>query len=112
MKELEMNPYVIQVDKFVNSLGKLSRVFLALEDKKDVFSEEQVIAMCNEICTRTCEHCPRRDVCVTKDLRKTHELAWEIFRTIEKCGVELNIEMKRKVKASCAEADEFILSAI
>lgn len=32
MQDLEMNPYVIQIDKFVNSLGKLSRVFLDLEE--------------------------------------------------------------------------------
>lgn len=39
MKELEMNPYVIQIDKFVNSLGKLSRFFLSLEDRKPLFFE-------------------------------------------------------------------------
>ena len=39
MRELEMNPYVIQIDKFVNSLGKLSRFFLSLEDQKPLFFE-------------------------------------------------------------------------
>ncbi len=39
MTELEMNPYVIQIDKFVNSLGKLSRFFLSLEDRKPLFFE-------------------------------------------------------------------------
>ena len=39
MRELEMNPYVIQIDKFVNSLGKLSRFFLSLEDRKPLFFE-------------------------------------------------------------------------
>ena len=41
MRELEMNPYVIQIDKFVNSLGKLSRFFLSLEEKKPLFFEEE-----------------------------------------------------------------------
>ena len=35
MKELEMNPYVIQMDRFVSSLGKLSRVFLDLDRKQE-----------------------------------------------------------------------------
>ena len=33
MKELEMNPYVIQIDKFVSSLDKLSMAFLGLEER-------------------------------------------------------------------------------
>lgn len=41
MRELEMNPYVIQIDKFVNSLGKLSRFFLSLEDRKPLFFETE-----------------------------------------------------------------------
>ena len=43
MKELEMNPYVIQIDKFVSSLDKLSKAFLDLDEKKSFFSEEQVL---------------------------------------------------------------------
>ena len=111
MNKVEMNPYVIQVDKFVNSLGKLSKAFLELEENNDVFTEKQVLAMCEEICARTCEHCPRREVCLTKDLRKTHELAWQIFRAIENCGTELNIEVKRKIKAACEEAPKFLRNA-
>lgn len=108
----EMNPYVVQIDKFVSSLDKLSSVFLNLEEKKDVFTEEQISWMCNEICSRTCVNCERRQVCLTRELRRTHALAWEIFRTIEKCGTELSIEMKRKVKDHCSQAPRFLRNAI
>ena len=41
MSELEMNPYVVQIDKFVTSLGKLSDAFLNLEEKRTSFTEEE-----------------------------------------------------------------------
>ena len=108
----EMNPYVVQIDKFVNSINKLSTVFLGLEEKSDVFTEQQLVEMCDEICDRTCTNCERNRVCMTRDLRKTHTLAWEVFRTIEKCGIELSIEMKRKVKEYCSQAPRFLRNAI
>lgn len=108
----EMNPYVVQIDKFVSSINKLSTVFLELEEKNDIFTEQQLIEMCDEICDRTCKTCERRQVCMTRDLRKTHTLAWELFRSVEKYGTELSIEMKRKVKEHCSQAPRFIRNAV
>ena len=108
----EMNPYVIQIDKFASSINKLSTMFLRLEQNKDAFTEEQLTEMCNEICRRTCGNCERKQVCLVRELRKTHTLAWDIFRTIENCGTELNIEMKRKVKEQCTQAPKFLKNAI
>ncbi len=87
-------------------------MFLRLEEKSDVFTEQQLVEMCDEICDRTCKNCERNRVCMTRDLRKTHTLAWEVFRTIEKCGIELSIEMKRKVKEHCSQAPRFLRNAI
>ena len=42
MNDIEMNPYVIQVDKFVQSLEKLSKMFLNLEEKKSMFTETEL----------------------------------------------------------------------
>jgi len=112
MKELEMNPYVIQIDKFVSSMNKLSEVFLNLEKKQGIFTESEIQNMCGRVCELTCKNCARECVCLGKDLRKTHELAWEIFRGIENCGVELNIEVKRKVKNYCAQAEKYIQNAV
>ena len=112
MKELEMNPYVIQIDKFVSSLQKLSKTFLNLERKQDLFTEGTMQQLCERVCEMTCKNCARETVCLGKEIRKTYELAWEIFRGIENCGVELNIEVKRKVKNHCMQGDEFLQNAI
>ena len=112
MRELKMNPYVIQIDKFVNSLEKLSKMFLNLEQRREIFTEEEVILMCDRICDMTCKNCGRKQVCLTKDLRETHELAWEVFRAVERYGTELNIEVKRKVKNRCIGAQHFINNAV
>ena len=64
MKELEMNPYVIQIDKFVSSLDKLSKAFLDLDEKKSFFSEEQVLHMCERVCGKICQECGNRDICL------------------------------------------------
>ena len=41
MTEIFLNPYVIQMDKFADSLIHLSRTFLSLESYKGTFSKEE-----------------------------------------------------------------------
>ena len=38
MQELEINPYVVQIDKFVHSLDKLSHAFLRMEEEKNAIT--------------------------------------------------------------------------
>lgn len=108
MKELEMNPYVIQIDKFVSSLDKLSKAFLDLEEKKSFFSEEQVHHMCERVCGRICQECGNRDICLGRERNNTYGLIWSIFQAIENCGTELNVEVKRKIQKNCAQAAKFL----
>ena len=61
MQDLEMNPYVIQIDKFVNSLGKLSRVFLDLEEGIGQLTKEEYKGMCEEVGERVCKSCGHKD---------------------------------------------------
>ena len=61
MKELEMNPYVVQIDKFVNSLEKLSRVFLKLEENKSAITEEEYQEMYDDVRERACKNCGHRE---------------------------------------------------
>ena len=68
--------------------------------------------LCERVCEMSCKNCERETVCLGKEIRKTYELAWEIFRGIENCGVELSIEVKRKVKNHCMQGDEFLQNAI
>ena len=41
-KETFVNPYVIQMDKFADSLMHLSKTFLTLEDYKGTFTKDEI----------------------------------------------------------------------
>lgn len=112
MKELEMNPYVIQVDKFVNSLGKLSKVFLDLEEKKTVFSEEALVGMCEKVCDRVCKKCGNYEMCLGRERRNTYDMIWRIFQAVEDYGTELNVEVKRRLQKGCVQAPKFLRTAL
>ena len=60
MKELEMNPYVVQIDKFVTSLEKLSHAFLHLEKEKNELTDEQYRNMNEDVKERLCKQCEKR----------------------------------------------------
>ena len=44
-KETFVNPYVIQMDKFADSLMHLSKTFLTLEDYKGTFTKDEIEEM-------------------------------------------------------------------
>ncbi len=102
MKELEMNPYVVQIDKFVTSLGKLSNAFLKLEEPRESLTEDEYQEICNEVRERACKHCERKEVCFS------HEMLREVLCTIENYGAELNVETKRKMQKKCVNAPKFL----
>lgn len=41
-RAVQANPYVIQMDRFVQSLEKLTKVFLQLERKHDLFTKAEI----------------------------------------------------------------------
>lgn len=108
MKNLEMNPYVIQIDKFVHSLEKLSKVFLNLEEKKTTFSEEELKEICEAVFQKVCYQCGNRDGCLGRERQNTYQMLWKVFQAIEDCGTELNVEVKRSVQKRCANAPRLI----
>lgn len=112
VKELEMNPYVIQIDKFVSSLEKLSEMFLNLEEKKTSFTEEEVREMCSQVCEKVCYGCSNSDNCMGRDRARTYGMVWNIFKTVEDCGTELSVEVKRKIQKECVQAPKFLRSAL
>lgn len=112
MKELEMNPYVIQIDKFVSSLDKLSKAFLDMEEKKSFFSEEQVKEMCERVCGEICHDCGNCDICLGKERGHTYDLIWNVFQAVEDWGTELNVEVKRNIQKSCVQAPRFLRTAV
>ena len=44
-RTVQVNPYVIQMDKFVHSLEKLTKVFVQLEKKHDLFTKTEMEEM-------------------------------------------------------------------
>lgn len=107
MKELEMNPYVIQIDKFVSSLEKLSHAFLNMDDSKNMITEDEYQNMCDEVKEKVCKTCGQRDVCFGIEQIRTYEMVQEILRTVEDYGAELSIELKRKLQKKCIHAPQF-----
>lgn len=112
MKDLQMNPYVIQIDKFVNSLDKLSKTFLDLEEDKSTFSSEELAQMFQQVTEKTCEKCGNREMCLGKGRIHTYDMMVEIFKTVERYGTELNVEVKRKIQKNCVQAPKFVRNAL
>lgn len=106
MKEIEMNPYVIQMDKFVTSLEKLSYAFLHLEDKQEEITEEMYQGMREDVKERVCKNCERNETCKEKDIIR------ELLYTIEHYGAELNVEVKRRMQKKCICATEYISAVL
>lgn len=102
MEELEMNPYVIQIDKFVNSLAKLSYAFLHLEDKQGGITDETYYVMREDVRERVCKQCDHQRSC--NDMMMLRELV----QTIEHYGAELNVEVKRKIQKQCMHAPQYL----
>ena len=48
-RAVQANPYVIQMDRFVQSLEKLTKVFLQLERKHDLFTKAEMEEMYEKV---------------------------------------------------------------
>lgn len=105
---LEMNPYVIQIDKFVTSLDKLSKFFLRLEGARMLPEKEEIEDMYEKIEKKVCENCGHKSTCLEEKRNQTYQMLEEIFDTIENYGAELNIPIKRKVQKNCIQAPRFL----
>ncbi len=108
MKELGMNPYVIQIDKFVNSLGKLSEVFLKLQQDRDEMTEEEYQNIYDDVRERACKNCEQRVACYGEERIHTQKMIKEVLGTVEDFGAELNVEIKRKIQKKCVRAPQFL----
>ena len=106
MKELEMNPYVVQIDKFVTSLEKLSHAFLHLEKEKNELTDEQYRNMNEDVKERLCKQCEKKTEC------KGYELLREVLETAEDYGAELNVEVKRNIQKKCVQAPLFVRTVL
>ena len=111
-RAVQANPYVIQMDRFVQSLEKLTKVFLQLERKHDLFTKAEMEEMYEKVNEKVCGNCANKEVCLGQESFLTYQMVHEIFCTIEEYGVELNTEVKRKIQKRCVQAPRFLRTAL
>lgn len=107
-KEIFLNPYVIQMDKFANSLKKLSKTFLQLEHCRGTFQDEEIENMFLKVTGKVCANCDRRYECLAEQQKQTFGMFYELLCVIEEYGAEINIEAKRNLQKVCSRAPRFL----
>lgn len=107
-REIFENPYVVQIDRFADSLKHLSETFLHLEDYRGTFTKDEVNEMFDRVSEKVCANCERRNWCLTENRVHTCQMVYEILCAIEEYGAELNIELKRKLQKKCLMAPRFL----
>ncbi|MCI5869438.1 MAG: SpoIIE family protein phosphatase [Dorea sp.] len=111
-KEMFMNPYVIQMDKFADSLVHLSSTFLTLEKYKGTFSKDEIDEMFLRVTGKVCENCEQKAQCLGEKRVHTYQMMYEILCTAEQYGAELNVELKRKLQKRCQMAPRFLRESL
>ena len=110
--EIFVNPYVIQMDKFADSLQHLSRTFLNMEHYKGTLSKEEIDEMFEKVTGKVCAGCEQREVCLGERRAKTYQMMYEVMCAAEEYGAELNIELKRRLKKQCLLAPRFLRESL
>lgn len=107
-KSVFVNPYVIQMDKFADSMVHLSNRFLALEGYKGAISETEKRELFDKVTDKVCERCEKKEECLGKLREETYERVITILKTVEEYGAELNMEIKKELKKNCLRAPRFL----
>lgn len=103
-----LNPYVIQMDKFADSMVHLSKTFFTLEGYKGTFSKEEFEDMFRKITDKVCEKCEHKETCLGGNRIYTYQMMYEILCAVEEYGAELNVELKRQMQKKCIYAPRFL----
>lgn len=107
-RELFANPYVVQMDKFADSLKHLSETFLHLESYKGTFTKDEVEEMFLRVSERVCVNCEKKEWCLNENRVHTYQMVYELLCTVEEYGAELSVEVKRKLQKKCMMAPRFL----
>lgn len=107
-KGVFLNPYVIQMDKFAESMVHLSKTFFTLEGYKGTFSKEEFEDMFQRITGKVCANCERKEICLGEKRLYTYQMMYEILCAVEEYGAELNVELKRGLQKKCILAPRFL----
>ena len=111
-QEIFVNPYVIQIDKFADSLQHLSKTFLNMEAYKGTLSREEIDEMFEKVTGNVCAGCERRGECLGEKHSVTYQMMYEILCAAEEYGAELNMELKRRLKRQCLFAPRFLRESL
>ena len=95
-KELFVNPYVIQMDKFAGSLKHLSETFLGLEKGRRTLTGEEIDEMFGAVSEKVCQGCEKKSLCLGEGRERTRQMVYEIMAAAEEYGAELNVELRRR----------------
>lgn len=107
-KELFVNPYVIQMDKFAGSLKHLSETFLGLEKGRRTLTGEEIDEMFGAVSEKVCQGCEKKSLCLGEGRERTRQMVYEIMAAAEEYGAELNVELKRRLQKRCVMAPRFL----
>lgn len=102
------NPYVTQAERFAVSLHHLGEKFLKIEEKKESFSEEEIAGMCELVMDKVCASCERRELCQKGEKERIEQSIREILCAVEVYGIELNMELKKRLQRECILAPRFL----
>lgn len=105
------NPYVAQMDKFAASLHHLSDTFLKLEEKKGGLTQSEAEDIFLEIDEKVCKDCEKRHWCMGENAICTYQMVYEILSAVETCGVDLDMEIKRKCRRNVFRRPDFARDA-
>lgn len=105
---LHTSPYVMQIERFADSLKQLSHTFLRMEEEKKVFTNAEIEEMFFAARDKVCCNCEKCSWCWGENVIRTYQMGYEILGTVEQYGSELNVEVKRKLQKRCVMAPRFL----
>ena len=105
---LHASPYVIQTEKFANSLKQLSHIFLQLEEKKKTFTSDEIDDMFQQVKANVCIQCGKCSWCWKDNFVYTYQMGYEVLSSVESFGNELSVETMRKLQKRCIMSSRFL----
>lgn len=107
-QDVMYNPYVTQIDRFASSLRRLSETFLSLEKQRESLTQTEIEDIFLEIDEKVCRDCEKREWCMGENAIYTYQMVYEILSAVEEFGLELNMDIKRKLQKKCIQAPRFL----
>ncbi len=109
---LHTSPYVVQIEKFSDSLKRLSQIYMGLGEKKKCFTNEEIDLIFEHVKEKVCKKCEKCEWCLKDNIVHTCQMEYELLSAIDRYGNELNTETKRNLQAKCIRAPRFLRESL